>query len=237
MARRTTGAVRLTLLSGFELRHGDERLTLPLGSQRVVAFLALNDGALLRLHVAGALWLDASEERSCANLRSALWRLRRPGCEIVEATATHVGLSREVVVDVRELVGAARRLLDGDGEADAADLEDACRTGELLPDWYDDWLQTERERVRQLRLHAVEAFAERLLGAGRYGQVFDLLLGALRGDPLRESAHRLLVRAHLAEGNRSEAVRHYRAYRARLKAELGLEPSRQMTELLSAATG
>ena len=214
MARRTTGAVRLCLLSGFELRHGDERLTLPMGSQRVVAFLALNDGALLRLHVAGALWLDASEERSCANLRSALWRLRRPGCEIVEATATHVGLSREVEVDVRELVGAARRLLDDDGEPDAADLEDACRTGELLPDWYDDWLQTERERVRQLRLHALEAFAERLLGAGRYGQVFDLLLGALRGDPLRESAHRLLVRAHLAEGNRSEAVRHYRAYRA-----------------------
>ncbi len=105
--------VRLTLLDGFELRHGDERVSLPLGSQRLVAFLALHDRPLLRVHVAGVLWLDASEERSCANLRSALWRLRRPDCEIVDATTTHVGLSHEVVVDVRELVTAARRLLDG----------------------------------------------------------------------------------------------------------------------------
>jgi DNA-binding SARP family transcriptional activator len=228
--------VRLTLLNGFELRRGDEPLSLPLSSQRLVAFLALHDRALLRLHVAGTLWLDASEERSCANLRSALWRLRRrPGSVIVEATATHVGLSREVVVDVRELVSAARRLLDGDGEPDAADLEGACQAGELLPDWYDDWLDTAREHVRQLRLHAVERFAERLLDAGRYGQVFDLLLSGLRGDPLRESAHRLLVRAHLAEGNIGEAIRHYRSYRDRLRAELGIEPSRQMQELLAGA--
>ena len=224
--------VRLTLLDGFELRHGDERVALPLGSQRLVAFLALHDRPLLRVHVAGALWLDTTEERSCANLRSALWRLRQPGCAIVEATTTHVGLSNEVVVDVRELVGAARRLLDGIGEPGPAELEDACNAGELLPDWYDDWLQTERERIRQLRLHAVERLAERLLDAGRYGQVFDLLLGALRPDPLRESAHRLLLRAHLAQGNWSEAIRHYRAYRDRLRDELGLEPSPQIAELI-----
>jgi DNA-binding SARP family transcriptional activator len=228
--------VRLTLLDGFELRHGGEPVALPLGSQRLVAFLALHDRPLLRVHVAGALWLDATEERSCANLRSALWRLRKPGCAIVEATSTHVGLSQEVTVDVRELVGAARRLLDGVDGADPVDLEEAWQAGELLPDWYDDWIETEREHVRQLRLHAVERFAERLLGAGRYGQVFDLLLGALRRDPLRESAHRLVIEAHLAEGNWSEAIRHYRAYRERLRADLGLEPSPQIAELLPAST-
>ncbi|HXV32369.1 MAG TPA: BTAD domain-containing putative transcriptional regulator [Gaiellaceae bacterium] len=228
--------VRLTLLDGFELRHGDEPVALPLGSQRLVAFLALHDRPLLRVHVAGALWLDATEERSCANLRSALWRLRKPGCAIVEATSTHVGLSREVTVDVRELVGAARRLLDGVDGADPADLDEAWQAGELLPDWYDDWIETEREHVRQLRLHAVERFAEQLLDAGRYGQVFDLLLGALRRDPLRESAHRLVIEAHLAEGNWSEAIRHYRAYCERLRADLGLEPSPQIAELLPAST-
>lgn len=224
--------VRLTLLDGFELRHGEERVQLPLGSQRLVAFLALHDRPLLRVHVAGALWLDASEERSYANLRSALWRLRRPACAIVEATSTHVGLSREVVVDVRELVAAARRLLDGIDTPDPAALEEACKAGELLPDWYDDWLEAERERVRQLRLHAVERLAEQLLEAGRYGQAFDVLLGSLRSDPLRESAHRLLILAHVAEGNCSEAIRHYHAYRERLGAELGLEPSPQITALL-----
>ena len=227
--------VELTLLDGFELRHGSERVAVPLGAQRLIAFLALHDRPLLRIHVAGALWLDATEERSCANLRSALWRLRKPGYTIVDATTTHVGLSSEVVVDIRELMAAARRLLDGIDEPDPEDLQEACRSGELLPDWYDDWLETERERIRQLRLHAAERFAEWLLDAGRYGQAFDVLLGALRSDPLRESAHRLLVRAHLAEGNRSEALRQYRSFSARLNADLGLEPSPQMTELVAAA--
>lgn len=227
--------VRLTLLDGFELRHGQERVALPLGSQRLVAFLALHDRPLLRVHVAGALWLDASEERSYANLRSALWRLRRPDCEIVDATTTHVGLSHEVVVDVRELVAAARRLLDGIDEPHPADLDDAWKAGELLPDWYDDWLETERERVHQLRLHAVEHVAEQLLDTQCYGQLFDVLLGTLRSDPLRESVHRLLIRAHLAEGNRSEAIRHYRTYRERLQAELGLEPSPQIADLVPSA--
>ena len=72
-------AVRLNLLRGFELWCDGERVTLPMSAQRVLAFLALHDRPVLRLYVAGSLWLDASEERSYANLRSALWRLRRPG--------------------------------------------------------------------------------------------------------------------------------------------------------------
>ncbi len=225
--------VRLSLLNGFELWHGDEPVSLPLSSQRLLAFLALQERPLLRVHVAGALWLDVGEERSCANLRSALWRLRRPGCRVVEATATHVGLSREVVVDVRELVAAARRLLAG---ADADDLDGTCEAGELLPDWYEDWLDSERERIHQLRMHAVESRAEHLLEFGRYGTMLDLLLGALRADPLRESIHRLVVRAHLAEGNQGEAMRHYAAYRDRLRAELRLEPSHQMQALVTDRT-
>ena len=66
--------VQVDLLDGFEVRCEGERLALPPVAQRLVAFLALRDRPLQRLHVAGVLWLDASEERSCANLRSATCR-------------------------------------------------------------------------------------------------------------------------------------------------------------------
>ena len=39
--------------------------------------------------------------------------------------------------------------------------------GELLPSWYDDWVLLERERLRQLRMHAWEALSEKLVRAGR----------------------------------------------------------------------
>ena len=40
--------------------------------------------------------------------------------------------------------------------------------GELLPDWYDDWVLLERERFRQLRLHALDALCDDLTRAGRH---------------------------------------------------------------------
>jgi DNA-binding SARP family transcriptional activator len=223
------GAPTLTvrLLDGFELRRDETAIPLPLASQRVVAFLALHGRPLTRLHVAGSLWLDASEKRSCGNLRSALWRIRRCGVALVDATATHVALARHVVVDVRELEDVTHRAL-ASAPGGEEDLGDGCASGELLPDWYDDWLEPERDRLRQLRLHALEAVAERLLESGRTPYAIDTLLVAMRDDPLRESLHRLLIRAHLAEGNATEAVRCYRTYRGRLNAALGIPPSARM---------
>ena len=222
--------VHVDLLDGFEVRCEGERLALPPVAQGQERDQALRDRPLQRLHVAGVLWLDASEERSCANLRSALWRLRRPGHELVEVTASHVGLSPEVTVDVRRMVTAARRLLDGGGGGWDGALDGAL-TGELLPDWYDDWVLVERERLRQLQLHALERLSEHFLEARRFGHAAEAALAAVGIEPLRESAHRALVRVHLAEGNRGEAVLQYRAYRDRLGEALGLAPSPLMEAL------
>jgi DNA-binding SARP family transcriptional activator len=152
--------VRLSLIDGFELRYDGKVVRLPLGTQRLVAYLALRDRSLLRVHVAGTS--DRREqERSCANLRSALWRLRGPAHAAVEATPSHVGLSREVVVDVHEVMALARGLLEpADGDDDRP-VERSQLSGDLLPDWYDDWVLIERERLRQLRVHALERIAER----------------------------------------------------------------------------
>jgi DNA-binding SARP family transcriptional activator len=55
---------------------------------------------------------------------------------------------------------------------------------------------------------------------------------AVRDEPLRESAHRAVVRVHLAEGNLVEALRAYRSFRDALDRELGVRPTRQMEELM-----
>lgn len=233
--------IHLKLIGGFELRCDDEQVELPLSAQRLVAYLALRERPLLRIHVAGTLWLDSSEERSCANLRSTLWRLRGPAHAVVRATASHVGLSRDVVVDVREVTALARGLLhasDGPGDEEV-DVENGRLASDLLPDWYDEWVLLERERLLQLRVHALEVLAERATRQGRYGHAIDTALTAIEADPLRESAHRVLIKAYLAEGNRSAAVRQYQEYCRRVRDELGLEPSDELRELvgeLSAAS-
>jgi DNA-binding SARP family transcriptional activator len=226
----TTGLARLTLLNSFELVCDGAKVQLPMSVQRVIAFVALHDHPLLRPYVAGSLWLDTPEERAHANLRSALWRLHRSGDHVIEADGQLLRLDAAVVVDLTEAETLARRILHED--QGALDLAPEALAGDLLPDWYDDWVVIERERFRQLRLRSLDVLCERLTQAGRLGEALDAGLFALAGEPLRESAHRALVRVHLAEGNAADAIRQYRLCRQLLKDQLGIEPSEQMRQLM-----
>jgi DNA-binding SARP family transcriptional activator len=222
----------LGLLDGFELRWDEQTIPAPMTVQRVLAFLALHERAVPRSQVAGTLWPEASEERAAASLRSALWRQRRPGDALVEVSPSHLRLAAGVRVDYREAVGYARSLLDETDEGEALDGNAGYLSCELLPGWWEDWVLVERERFRQLRLHALEARCRRLALVGRFAQAVEAGLAAVALEPLRESAHRLLISVHLAEGNRAEAIRQYRAYQRLLREELALDPSPQIQALL-----
>lgn len=225
--------ISLSLLRDFEVRCDDKPVSLPLSAQRLLAFVALHDQPLLRGYVAGTLWIDASDERAGASLRSSLWRLNRRGHHLVDATSTHLHLAPGIEVDLRRAFGLARRILDGSADTNDLEMAEATLAGELLPDWYDDWLMFERERFRQLSLHALEALAEMLVRAGELVGALEAALCAVRTEPLRESAHRALVRVHLAEGNRCEAIRQYEFCRSLLRERLGVEPSPELDELLA----
>src|SRR5436189_92540 len=85
---------------------------------------------------------------------------------------------------------------------------------------------------RLVALHALQALTARLVERARYGEATESALSAIAGEPLRESAHRALIRVHLAEENPSEALRQYELFRDLLGASLGLRPSRQLTALV-----
>lgn len=222
----------LSLLDGFQLRSRGRVVSTPLSTQRLLAFLALHERPVQRVFVAGSLWLAASEDRANASLRTALWRLHRLDGRLVDVTPTQVALVSDVLVDVRFASAAAHRAIRD--EAEDGDLAELCNTRELLPDWYDDWVVIERERFRQLRLHALDALCDRLTAAARYADAADAALCAIAVEPLRESSHRALIRTHLAEGNPGEAIRQYRLYRDLLASDLGLDPSPELRALVRA---
>jgi len=102
----------------------------------------------------------------------------------------------------------------------------------LLPSWSEDWLLPERERWDQVRLHALETMALQYLAAEDYLTALEVALAAVSVDSIRESAHRIVVKVHIAEGNSASAIRHYQWYRGLVQRELGVTPSRQMDELI-----
>jgi len=230
---REAGGARVTLLDAFGLICDGVSVPLPMSVQRLVAFVALHPHPLLRLYVAGMLWPETSDDRACANLRSVLWRLHRTGLGVIDAADQQLRLRADVHVDLREAEALARRVLD-DECADGLDIDPSMLACDLLPDWYEDWVLVERECFRQFRLRALDALCDRLIRAGRLREALDAGLSSMAGEPLRESAHRALIRVHLADGNAGEAIRQYRLCRRLLHERLGIEPSNRMTELIRA---
>ena len=78
-------------------------------AQRLIAFLALQGGRpVRRAWISGSLWMDASDARAAASLRSALWRCPTAGERpVVRSTLTHLALDPELRVTTREAVAAA----------------------------------------------------------------------------------------------------------------------------------
>jgi DNA-binding SARP family transcriptional activator len=86
--------------------------------------------------------------------------------------------------------------------------------------------------MRQRMLHALEALSRALTAMGRYGEAVEAALTAIVAEPLRESAQRALLEAHLAESNLIEARRDFLAYRNLVRRELGVEPSVELAALV-----
>jgi DNA-binding SARP family transcriptional activator len=225
----------LHLEGGFSLCAGRRICRLPLSSQRVLAFLALHERSLLRVYVAGALWPGSNESRAAASLRTSIWRLQQIGGRPVVASASHLGLGDNVVVDVRQTIDAARTVLNGKpARVCSREFELLVEAHDLLPDWYDEWVIMEREHIREQRVRALEALCVELTAAGEYPNAARAGLAAVACEPLRESSHRALIAVHIAEGNPGEAVRRYAEYAALLKRKLDLAPSSRMRDMVEA---
>jgi DNA-binding SARP family transcriptional activator len=234
------GRLWLRLLDGFELRVDGRFVPVPAAVQRLLAFLALRRRPQHRSTVAGTLWLDTSDDHAARNLRSALWRARKLSTRLVSSSGSYLGLAPAVGVDVSEAASRAEQLLGSGGDRVGDDVVDLRETtplrglgGDLLPDWSDEWVLIERERLRQLRLHALEALCAQLTDSGRYAHAVEAGLAAIAVEPLRESAHRALVRTYLAEGNASEALRHYKSFRALLDDSMGVAPTAGLSDLVA----
>jgi DNA-binding SARP family transcriptional activator len=227
-------AARLTLTGEFELVIRGRQLRVPHSAERVLTYLALADRPVARTRLAGVLWEDGSDQAAAKCLRSTLWRIRRAGANLVQASDDRLRLYPNVTVDVSALTDLAKRLIRQPDPAALARLPLLVECVELLPDWEDEWIVADRERYRLLRLEALERSASALMERLHLGDALVAALAAVQAEPLRESARRLVMQVQIAQGNAAEAIHSYREYRSLLREELGLEPSRLMNQLIPA---
>lgn len=227
-------AAYLNLLDTFKFVVGGVAVEIPVAGQRLLALLALLGGRAHRSRVAGELWPDQEETRALSNLRSAVWRMPDAARVVIARAGTSLILRDSLIVDLDEATRLALELLSSPTAVLTTMVDRELLMHELLPGFDEEWLIVPREQHRQRRLHALERVVSDDLDGGRALDAVDTALAAVAAEPLRESAQLLLVRAHLAAGNRAAARDQYHRFRDLLAIELHVEPSAAISELIEA---
>ncbi|TQN48575.1 DNA-binding SARP family transcriptional activator [Humibacillus xanthopallidus] len=238
----TTGDAKVQLLGGFRMFSRGRVIAIPERAAKLVGLLAVHGEPVSRARIAADFWPELAAPRANANLRATIWRLSEVARSFLSAASTNLALADGVEVDLGRARSVARALLERTtSDAEVTDpsshryLELLSRP--LLPEWNDSWLILERERVRQLHTHALEHLGRAHLQHGDAMSAVDVGLALVGADPLRESAHILLIRAYLASGNRGDARRSYQRYRDLMRCELGLPPAIGWSELSTSDGG
>jgi DNA-binding SARP family transcriptional activator len=231
--RSEASAARLSLLNGFELKVGGSTVPLAFSSQHLLAYLAVINRRVSRSTVAGTLWGGVPDSRAAGNLRSALWRLRHVDVGLVGSYGDNLMLAPTLSVDIYEADRIARLAFDPTTDVSCLSVEELPITGELLPGWDYEWVMLERERLRQISLHVLDALCHRWTRERSFDKAIKAGLAAVASEPLRETSQCALISAFIAEGNPSEAIRRFTLYAELLGRELKLSPSLQLVKLMS----
>ncbi|WP_427169645.1 AfsR/SARP family transcriptional regulator [Arthrobacter sp. 92] len=221
----------LTLVDGWQLSCNGRPVTVALRQQRVIAAIALHK-SIHRTTLAGLLWPESSELKAAGNLRESIWVISHRLPELLVDGNDPLELRSTVRVDTREIREQISRLDESSSPALEADLLQELRGPGLLPGWYEDWAVAEQERWEQLRLNVLERLARTCLQRGDIDGALDAAGAAVAIDPLRESAHRLRIETHMADGNLASALHVYQDFRRRLWEEVGVAPSEKIAALV-----
>ena len=234
MARLT-----LSLLGGFQARLDlGLPLALPVKARALLAYLALRSGqAQPRDKLATLLWGGNSDEQARSNLRHTLFTIRK-----AVSAASPPPLSSE-----GQLVGFAQNALDVDvlqfealvreATPEALEQASALYQGELLDGLgvnepsFEEWLLTERERLRELALEALARLLAHENKTGMTQRAIQTATRLLALDPLQEAVHRTLMRLYARQGRRAAALKQYRTCVEVLGRELGAGPEHSTRQL------
>ena len=244
-----TQPLTLKLFGGLVIEKGGEPVTglVTQKAEVLLAYLACHPRPHSRELLATMLWDGRSQKQALSNLRTLLTSLRRHLRPYLDVTRKTMALDWEqpIWVDAvafQEAMDSLRESATGEEATidDPAALEDALSlyAGDFLEGVFvdesrgiEEWIAGTRERLRQLATWAREQLAVHYLHHRQYAAGVRHARELVRLDPLREGAHRLLMRLLARDGRRNAALAQYETCRRLLQEELGVEPAAETTAL------
>ncbi len=229
---------QVLIASGTVLCRGSA-VPLPERELALLIALSLRRGVVPRGRLAELLWPELDEYAARNALSVCLHRLRQHlGNEgTIARTTDGYALSDDVRVDLWEIdrTVSVLRSRPALSDADRVRLQQVHeqlqqRRPQRMLQW--EWFGSTERRIGELRLEVAARLAKDALNHGDPHAALALAEEMIGYDACDETARHVAITAHLAIGDRSAALRHYRQYRRILATELQVEPSCEIKQLV-----
>ncbi len=219
--------IRLYLLGSFRLERDSKPIHLATHKvESLLAYLALFPEQHSCEQLAAFLWGDATDEQARHSLRTALAAIREALDDALIADRESVQLNPDMNfwIDVKEIERLEIR--------DSSNLQSLISNyHELLPNFYDEWIVRERERLRAIYLDALLQLAQHYRSAGDYARAIETAQKILATERANEKAHQHLIFCYAVQGDRIAALKQYDECTKILREDLNAEPSSETTAL------
>ncbi len=187
-------------------------------------------------------WPDATPSEIKFRIKNAVYRMRHAvGKDAVVLQEEYYTFNHTIdyeydLEDFQKEIALARNTTDP--ERMIAHLMQAVShyQGPFLPELEDSWIITAREHLHQNYLEILMQLARHFLNTKDFDKAMHYSQIGISADPCFESAYRMTMRIHAAQGNRVGVVRQYEKCKDALMKEIEVHPSPQTHELYLSLT-
>jgi TolB-like protein/DNA-binding SARP family transcriptional activator len=221
LSLKTFGTFAVRDASGAELALRTRK------TRALLAYLAVNaNKPQPRERLMSLLWSDRGEKQARQSLNDALRSIRHLSNDgvptLIDSDAEQVTL-HGAALDTD--IGQFQVLADDDPASAVALYEGPFLDGLSVPDpAFDEWVRATRSELQDRACRVLGNVADVAAASGDLEAAIDFAKRLLSFDPLREDAHRRLMRLLHDSGDRTAALRQYRTCAELLEKELQIEP-------------
>ncbi len=253
----TKNVLQIFTMGHFHVKYNDRVISEDSGKSYKIwklfnYFLTFKDKLVPAEMIMETLWPDKHISNPQHNLSNLVYRLRqvlncggsRGGgigekeCYIVFKQGSYVfNKNADYWLDTEEFekLCLKARSLAGDNPQEAIELYEeglSLYMGEYLPALaYEDWVSSARKYYHRLYLKSVLDLSELLQKMGNYSEMENILERALQQEPFEEELHINFLEALIEQGKYSKVKSHYEEVVSLFQRELGVKPSRELSDL------
>jgi len=211
-------------------------------ARELFAYLLQNHGrGISRDELLDKLWPEDNPEKAVKQLYNGTYYIRK-ALEAYGIDKSLISINNSYNLTLGPVdwdVGRYCKLFENHDEDRPRALEEmeALYAGGYLEGEFYSWSDFERERLAKLYDQCVIELSKRYISERKYNQAEIMLLKAYNINPYLEEISELLLTlyketGYKETGNTSVAIKHYNAYAALIKEELGIRPGKRLKMLI-----